>query len=127
MENIYSPPIGALFEPIAIAAQNGLAALRARQPDGMSALADAKRRLRERPSTTCCRPRCATSARACPARSSRTGARRALWRWLFVPLYRRLPWAVKRRAMDALRMTASGWTPPERRPGEPWRPPQPPV
>jgi hypothetical protein len=28
MENIYSPPIGALFEPIAIAAQNGLANLR---------------------------------------------------------------------------------------------------
>ena len=28
MENIYSPPIGALFEPVAIAAQNGLAALR---------------------------------------------------------------------------------------------------
>jgi NADH oxidase (H2O2-forming) len=28
MENIYSPPIGALFEPIAIAAQSGLAALR---------------------------------------------------------------------------------------------------
>jgi NADH oxidase (H2O2-forming) len=28
MENIYSPPIGALFEPIAIAAQNGLAAIR---------------------------------------------------------------------------------------------------
>ena len=25
MENIYSPPIGALFEPIQIAAQNGLA------------------------------------------------------------------------------------------------------
>jgi NADH oxidase (H2O2-forming) len=32
MENIYSPPIGALFEPIAIAAQNGLAELRTRQP-----------------------------------------------------------------------------------------------
>jgi NADH oxidase (H2O2-forming) len=28
MENIYSPPIGALFEPMAIAAQNGLADLR---------------------------------------------------------------------------------------------------
>ena len=28
MENIYSPPIGALFEPVAIAAQNGLAAIR---------------------------------------------------------------------------------------------------
>jgi NADH oxidase (H2O2-forming) len=27
MENIYSPPIGALFEPMAIAAQNGLAEL----------------------------------------------------------------------------------------------------
>jgi NADH oxidase (H2O2-forming) len=31
MENIYSPPIGALFEPIAIAAQNGLAELRERE------------------------------------------------------------------------------------------------
>jgi NADH oxidase (H2O2-forming) len=28
MENIYSPPIGALFEPVSIAAQNGLSALR---------------------------------------------------------------------------------------------------
>jgi hypothetical protein len=46
-----------------------------------------------------------------------------LWRWLFVPLYRRVPWPVKRRAMAALRMTSSGWKPPERRPGEPWRPP----
>jgi hypothetical protein len=55
-----------------------------------------------------------------PERSGR------LWRWLFVPLYRRLPWAVKRRAMFALRMTARGWTPPPRRPGEPWQPPQPP-
>jgi NADH oxidase (H2O2-forming) len=33
MENIYSPPIGALFEPIAIAAQNCLADIRAgKQP-----------------------------------------------------------------------------------------------
>jgi NADH oxidase (H2O2-forming) len=32
MENIYSPPIGALFEPMAIAAQNGLAALRSSAP-----------------------------------------------------------------------------------------------
>jgi hypothetical protein len=47
-----------------------------------------------------------------------------LWRRLFVPLYRRVPWAFKRRAMDSLRMTASGWTPPARRPGEPWRPPR---
>jgi hypothetical protein len=49
----------------------------------------------------------------------------AFWRFVFVPLYRRLPWDVKQRAMHALRMTAerSGWTPPPRRPAEPWRPP----
>ena len=46
-----------------------------------------------------------------------------LWRLLFVPLYRRVPWPVKRRAMTALRMTSRGWTPPPRTPGEPWRPP----
>ena len=46
-----------------------------------------------------------------------------LWRILFVPLYRRLPWSVKLRAMRTLRMTASGWREPERRPHEPWRPP----
>jgi hypothetical protein len=52
-----------------------------------------------------------------------TGREGLLWRKLFVPLYRRVPWEVKRRAMDSLRMTARGWTPPARRPGEPWRPP----
>lgn len=48
-----------------------------------------------------------------------------LWRRVFVPLYRRLPWEVKERAMHALRMTAehSGWTTPPRRPGTAWRPP----
>jgi hypothetical protein len=46
-----------------------------------------------------------------------------LWRRLFVPLYRRVPWALKQRAMRTLRMTASGWTAPERQPREPWRPP----
>jgi hypothetical protein len=45
------------------------------------------------------------------------------WRLFFVPLYRRVPWAFKRRAMDTLKMTASGWTPPPREPGQPWRPP----
>ena len=44
MENIYSPPIGALFEPMAIAAQNGLAeSLRT-----VTALDRMKRRLRDR-------------------------------------------------------------------------------
>jgi hypothetical protein len=48
-----------------------------------------------------------------------------LWRRVFVPAYRRLPWEVKARAMHLLGMTAerSGWTPPARRPREPWRPP----
>ena len=45
------------------------------------------------------------------------------WRLFFVPLYRRVPWAFKRRAMDTLKMTASGWTPPAREPGKPWKPP----
>ena len=39
MENIYSPPIGALFEPIAIAAQNGLAELRKQASEGAQASA----------------------------------------------------------------------------------------
>jgi hypothetical protein len=49
----------------------------------------------------------------------------AFWRWVFVPLYRRLPWSAKQRAMTALGMTAQGhgWTAPDRLPGEPWRPP----
>ena len=46
-----------------------------------------------------------------------------LWRFVFVPLYRRVPWAFKQRAMNALRMTSRGWTPPRRAPREPWRPP----
>jgi hypothetical protein len=46
-----------------------------------------------------------------------------LWSALFVPLYRRVPWSAKEKAMGALGMTAQGWNAPERRPGEPWRPP----
>ena len=45
------------------------------------------------------------------------------WRMLFVPLYRRVPWSAKERAMGALGMTAKGWQAPSRQPGEPWRPP----
>ena len=45
------------------------------------------------------------------------------WRLVFVPVYRRLPWSAKERAMNALGMTAKGWQAPARRPGEPWRPP----
>ena len=45
------------------------------------------------------------------------------WRLVFVPLYRRVPWEVKARAMRKLRMTAQGWPEQSRRFGEPWRPP----
>ena len=44
------------------------------------------------------------------------------WRLVFVPLYRRVPWEVKHRAMQRLRMTSQGF-PVERRFQEPWRPP----
>jgi hypothetical protein len=45
------------------------------------------------------------------------------WRFVFVPLYRRVPWDMKARAMRALGMTASGWPDGRRSFGEPWRPP----
>ena len=45
------------------------------------------------------------------------------WRVFFVPVYRRIPWAAKERAMNVLGMTAKGWKAPERKPAEPWRPP----
>jgi hypothetical protein len=46
------------------------------------------------------------------------------WRRIFVPLYRRVPWSLKARAMRLLGMTAQGWTPPPREPSKPWRPPE---
>jgi hypothetical protein len=45
------------------------------------------------------------------------------WRYLFVPLYRRIPWETKQRAIQAARMTADGWTAPTREPSQPWQPP----
>jgi hypothetical protein len=47
------------------------------------------------------------------------------WRYLFVPLYRRIPWSFKRDAMHTLKMTARNWPQDARRFGEPWRPPLP--
>jgi hypothetical protein len=45
------------------------------------------------------------------------------WRYVFVPLYRRVPWEFKRDAMRRMKMTAQGWPEGARRFGEPWRPP----
>ncbi|MBV9197792.1 MAG: hypothetical protein JO168_26950 [Solirubrobacterales bacterium] len=47
------------------------------------------------------------------------------WRFVFVPLFRRVPWTYKRQAMRTFRMTARGWREDARRFGEPWRPPAP--
>lgn len=46
------------------------------------------------------------------------------WSWVFVPVYRRVPWAMRERTIKLTGMGASGWTPPSRRPGEPWQPPR---
>ena len=100
MENIYSPPIGALFEPMQIAAQNGLAEL----PRGRShgSAADRMRRCASARSTSCGWRRWRTSAAASPrppcARPRTRGG--VFWRFLFVPLYRRVPWRVKQQAMS---------------------------
>jgi hypothetical protein len=49
----------------------------------------------------------------------------AFWRRVFVPLYRRVPWPLKQRAMRALRMTSTGWPESASRFSAPWRPPAP--
>lgn len=47
----------------------------------------------------------------------------AFLRYVFVPLYRRVPWTFKHKAMRALKMTAQSWPEDARRFREPWRPP----
>jgi hypothetical protein len=84
-----------------------------------------KRRLRDRSEHYLMLDAVRRLGSASPGTAKPYGARGGvLWRRLFVPLYRRLPWKLKRRAMAVLRMTATGWKPPERRPREPWRPPR---
>jgi hypothetical protein len=90
----------------------------------MSAAAELKRRLRDRSEHHLMRAAVRELGAGQPGTVAPYRDRGGpLWRLLFVPLYRRVPWPLKRRAMDALRMTARGWQPPERRPREPWRPP----
>jgi hypothetical protein len=92
----------------------------------MSRLARLKRRLRERSEHYLLLDAARRLGRGVPGTVAPFESREGrLWRRLFVPLYRRVPWTFKRRAMDSLKMTASGWTPPERRPRQPWRPPPP--
>jgi len=91
----------------------------------MSSLADIKRRLRDRSEHYLLQDAAARLGRGVPGTVEPYHGRDGLlWRRLFVPLYRRVPWPVKKAAMERLRMTAQGWTPPSREPGQPWRPPR---
>jgi hypothetical protein len=60
-----------------------------------------------------------------PARVSKSALPQVgvFWRFLFVPLFRRVPWSFKQKAMRTLKMTARGWPADARQFGEPWRPP----
>ena len=90
----------------------------------MNSVADVKRNLRERSEQHLRRAVLSELGRDQPSTVEpyRPKGDR-FWRMLFVPLYRRIPWSAKQRAMAALGMTAKGWQPPARKPGEPWRPP----
>lgn len=90
----------------------------------MSSIADAKRNLRERSEKYLRLAVLSELGRDQPSTVepyTERGGR--LWSSLFVPVYRRVPWRAKEKAMGALGMTARGWKAPERKPGEPWRPP----
>ena len=90
----------------------------------MSALDDFKRRLRDRSEHFLMLAAVRDLGSGAPGTVAPYRERgERLWRWLFVPLYRRVPWHVKERAMHALGMTASGWPEGRRSFGEPWRPP----
>jgi hypothetical protein len=88
-------------------------------------MSEFKRRLRERSEHYLLQDAAARLGRGVPGTvKPYHGKEGLLWRYLFVPLYRRVPWPVKKQAMERLRMTAQGWTPPAREPGQPWRPPE---
>ena len=90
----------------------------------MSSVADVRRSLRERSEQHLRRAVLSELGRGQPSTVRPYRPPGGLfWRMLFVPLYRRVPWSAKERALSALGMTAKGWTPPARKPGEPWRPP----
>ena len=90
----------------------------------MSSLSDAKRRLRKRSEEHLRHAVLSELGRDEPSTVEPYKAKGGrAWSSVFVPVYRRVPWAAKEKAMGALGMTAQGWKAPERKPGEPWRPP----
>jgi hypothetical protein len=91
----------------------------------MSSLSHAKRSLRKRSEEHLRRAVLSELGRDEPSTVEPYNAKKGgrMWSTLFVPVYRRVPWTAKEKAMGALGMTAQGWKAPERMPGEPWRPP----
>jgi len=88
------------------------------------ALAGPKRALRSRSEYALRLAAMRRLARRYPQRATRSALPEPgrMWSWVFVPLYRSVPWQARRRAMRALRMTARGWPEAPRRFREPWRP-----
>ena len=90
----------------------------------MSSISDAKRNLRERSEHHLRDAVLRELGRGQPSTVEPYRASGSVfWRKVFVPVYRRVPWSAKERAMHALGMTAKGWQAPARKPGEPWPPP----
>jgi hypothetical protein len=64
-------------------------------------------------------------ARRYPGRSSQSALPRVgvFWRYVFVPLFHRVPWSFRQKAMRGLKMTARDWPEDARRFRDPWHPP----
>jgi hypothetical protein len=88
-------------------------------------VAERKQRLRERSENALRLAAMEDVGRRYPGRVSKSALpeEAAFLRYVFVPLYRRLPWSFKHKAMRALKMTAQNWPEDARRFREPWRPP----
>jgi hypothetical protein len=88
-------------------------------------LADRKRALRERSEYVLRLAAMEDVGRRYPGRVTKSALPREspFWHYAFVPLYRRMPWSLKRKAMRAFKMTARNWPEDARQFGEPWRPP----
>src|SRR6185503_20423650 len=81
--------------------ERAVRAARAGARDGMSRLAEAKRRLRQQSEHYLLVDSARRLGKGAPGTVKPYRGRDGLaWRLLFVPLYRRVPWAVKRTAMD---------------------------
>ncbi len=88
-------------------------------------LSDRKRRVRERSEYALRLAAMEDLGRRYPGRVSKSALPQegAFLRYVFVPLYRRIPWSFKHKAMRALKMTAQNWPEDARRFREPWCPP----